>query len=643
MKVPSLQRKSSRAILASLLFILLILVGVFWNGLHSGFFFDDSPSILEATGVRMEKLSFASLHDALTSGISGPTQRPLSQLSFALNHYVSGFDPFVFKLTNLVIHAINGLLVFLLALRLINPYNRRNKASTPLVIAGLVSAAWLLHPIQLLPVLHVVQRMTSLSAAFLLAAFLLHISTREHDWSSHKGRLIAAWFFLWPLSVLSKETGLLFPLFVLAWEVIIRAPGYGMDRFSRTLAAAMVAILLTAAAYLITTSGRWILAGYEFRDFSLGERLLTEGRVLWFYLSMIAFPRLDTFGLQHDDIAISTNLLSPWTTLASLIGLLALTSSAWILRKRLPLASFGIAWFLVGHLMESTILPLEIAHEHRNYLPLFGILLSVFSLLTKPLKTNGVQKTLSLAFSAAFIVFLAFITALRAHAFGDTLRLSQFEVEHHEKSPRAQYEAGRALASLPAAADPASPIYSFARKHYEKNVKLDNNSKFGLVGLIHLNCQAGVTVERSWIDTLAHRLQKTRFSPGDSSMMYNVKEMSITGAFCLPREDIENLFDAAQGNPKISPAIGAKLLSWRADYLWLGQHDLAAARESLAKSLKLAPHNPSNQLKWAQLLFLSSEREEAKQLLIALRNAKLAGEERNTRKELLAALGVAEQ
>ena len=116
----------------------------------------------------------------------------------------------------------NGALIFLLALRLFASLQRSPDWRKPLLAAGVLAAAWLLHPIQLLPVLHVVQRMTSLSAFFLLVALLCHLRGRASGGWSGLAWLCLGWGVFWPLSFLSKETGLLFPVFVLAWELIIR-------------------------------------------------------------------------------------------------------------------------------------------------------------------------------------------------------------------------------------------------------------------------------------------------------------------------------------------------------------------------------------------------------------------------------------
>lgn len=617
-------------------------VALYWPGLQGGFFFDDGPSILLADGVRLQSFSMESLQQAWLSGGAGPFGRPVAQLSFALNHYFSGFNPFFFKATNLVIHLVCAALVFNLALRLLTQTAAQAKPQHLLIASGAVSALWLLHPIQLLPLLHVVQRMTSLSALFLLAALLLHIRARESGCRAGAVWLVLAWGILWPLAVLSKETGALFPLFVLAWELIVRRSSTGgLDRFARSFAALAGLGLAAAFIYVLSPRAQWLWSGFELRQFTLVERVLTEGRVLWFYLGLIAVPRSDAFGLYHDDVAVSTGLLSPWTTLPALAGLAGLVWLAWRLRARAPLVSFGLTWFLIGHALESTVLPLELAHEHRNYLPLFGILLAGGAGLLHALESPGASKTIGLALTAAALVYFPFVTALRAHQFGDELRRTQIEAQNHRRSPRAQYEAGRALAGLSEAVAPNSTAYTLARRHYELANSLDPAFKMGGLALIDLTCRAGLPVEPAELMELSRRLRETPFAPGDRSVLYGLKEIAIANSICLARSKVDELFAAALANHSVSAGVQAMLHSWHADYLWLGAHDLVAARQALGTSLTLNPSNASNGLKWAQLVLISGDRAQARQLLLALRDQSFSADERDTLNELLATVNIA--
>ena len=97
-------------VLGMVVFVLLL----YWPGLYGGFFFDDSVNFLEPEEISIKELSWNALSGAWGSGYAGPLGRPISMVSFALNHYFSGFIPFYFKLTNVVIHLFNGLLVYLL-------------------------------------------------------------------------------------------------------------------------------------------------------------------------------------------------------------------------------------------------------------------------------------------------------------------------------------------------------------------------------------------------------------------------------------------------------------------------------------------------------------------------------------------------
>ncbi len=251
-------------------------------------------------------------------------------------------------------------------------------------------------------------------------------------WVAPIGWLLAGGLFAL-CGLFTKENAALLPLlYLLADRVCFPAAPYwrwlgGPGRGGQLTRGALW-LLAAAAAGLLAW---YVVPGYAARPFTLTERVLTEGRVLWFYLSLFALPRIDAFGLYHDDIAISTGLLTPWTTLPALLGLAALTWLGFKLLRRAPLVGFGLLWFLTGHLMESTLIPLEIAHEHRNYLPLVGLACASAWLLA-----DFYQRAPRPALTASGVVLavLGATTALRAVEWRDADTFYRYQVEHHPQS-----------------------------------------------------------------------------------------------------------------------------------------------------------------------------------------------------------------
>jgi protein O-mannosyl-transferase len=614
---------------------------VYWPGLQGLFFFDDHPNIVLNPGVKLADLSWVSLRMAWSSGISGQFGRPVSQLSFALNHYFSGFYPFAFKLTNLVIHGLNGVLVYLLGYQLLDSLRQKQRLNNIGLCAALVAVAWMIHPIQLTSVLYVVQRMTSLSAFFLLAALLLHVSARRRkdmDWIAVSW-LMLAWCVFWPLSMLSKETGILLPGFVALYELIVRrSERGGLDFFGRTTFLLSIMLALGLVTYLASPFGQWIVSGYEIRSFSLVERLLTETRVIWAYVYWTVFPNMGSFALFHDDFGVSSSLTSPWTTLPAVAGLMGLSILTIVTSRKLPLVAFGIAWFLVGHSLESSFIPLELVHEHRNYLPLFGLCLLPVGLLGSLEMKAGINRTLIVTSLAAMLAYFGFLTAMRANMFSQEHLRTQLEAQFHPNSARANYEAGRTLVAFADGDRSNVMAMELGRKHYEIATALDRDFKMGLLGLLVLGCGTSQTVDQSALDELQLRFREGLILQEDTSILLAMVEMSGAGLLCLKRSEIDGVFNSFLSNKRVSSDKKMNMYTLHADYLWLNARDPVAARNALQKALEIAPRDPSLRLKFAQLDFIAGEKAQAKRLLLELRGERFSPEERKTLNDLLVAL-----
>lgn len=454
--------RTPRTSLALFALILALSAAVYLPGVSGPYVFDDHPNIVDNTYVQINSLGFDELRNAMLSTGSGPLLRPVSMLSFALSYYfASGFDQTTpFKLANLAIHIVNGLLVFWL-MRLIlgrlaetqtgnhqNP-SLRDRWNKNDLLAAAVALLWIVHPINLTSVLYIVQRMTSLSTLFTLLGLICYLIGRNRTVAGHAGGmwLIGTGLFACGgLGVLSKENAALLPFFMLTLEFTLFANEAPWPSWSQ-LSTRTKGLILTVSLAVVTAAIFWIidfsLPGYARRDFSMVERLLTESRVLFFYLSLILLPRINQFGLYHDDIALSTSLFTPWTTLPSLAGLIILLGLVWAARRRLPLLSMGILWFFVGHLMESTLLPLEITHEHRNYLAGLGILFAVVYVLDQAHLRLGYRKIWLLY--PVIVIILAGTTVMRATHWSSYNSLAHYTAHHHPDSMHAQAMLGASL------------------------------------------------------------------------------------------------------------------------------------------------------------------------------------------------------
>ncbi|HVC37381.1 MAG TPA: hypothetical protein VNF46_03155 [Gammaproteobacteria bacterium] len=445
---------------AAVVALLVTTLLAYWPGVRGPFLFDDYPNIVNNLAIRITSLAPHQLLRAAFSSHSGLLYRPLSMLSFALDYHFFGDSSFSFKLTNVLIHLVNALLILWLTWRLLVNCKRRYRFEWSNSVIGwasvLIASAWALHPLNLTAVLFIVQRMTSLAAFFTLAAILAYVYGRERMLAGKTG-LPLVWLltpFFGLLGLLCKEDAALLPLYLLVIEWLLFGFRVRDSRIAKNVAVFYIVGLvlpgILGLAYLV--SHRFWL-GYAGRGFTLPERVLTEFRVVFLYVKWTFIPDIRHLALYHDGLAISTGLLHPATTILSLLALIALLALAIWQRRRRPLLSLGILFFFAGQMMESTVLPLELAFEHRNYLPDYGLILAFFSLLLLPVTLDVGSKIhvrLSLRWAIAVIVLpvLFSVTLLRAYEWRSYLDFSYYEARHHPQSERALYVLAQAYSNL---------------------------------------------------------------------------------------------------------------------------------------------------------------------------------------------------
>jgi protein O-mannosyl-transferase len=425
--------------LALLTFVILAVFAAYYPGLGGPYVLDDGETLLFNEPVALRDLSPASLCAAAASA-GGPLLRPLSNISFAFNHYFAGgFEPSLsFKLTNVFIHALNTLLMFLLARALARAPTLADYAALRDRVALIAAAMWALHPIQLTNVLYVSQRMNSLSASFVLAGLLLFVHGRcLLAGAERRGfSLMALGVAVGVAGVSAKENAILAPLLAAVIEyTLFRADRPTGPR--RRLILFYVAVVgvpaLLGLAYLLWHP-QLVTGAYFDRDFSPWQRVLTETRVLWFYASLLLLPDIRRLGLFHDDIETSRSLFAPPETLLALAAIAVVLWLAIAQRRRFPVLAFAIAWFFAAHILESSVIGLELVFEHRNYLPSVGVFIATALGLVHLARGRS-----RIVWSVALLipVVLALATYRLATVWRDLPSLAEHSVRHHPGSARA--------------------------------------------------------------------------------------------------------------------------------------------------------------------------------------------------------------
>lgn len=595
-----IHRESPMQRFTAALLVLLALVAtllVYRPGLSGTFIFDDTPNIVQNQAIAISSLAPDTLLQAAFSSSSGPLSRPISMASFAINYFVSGLDPFYFKLTNLFIHLANGIGVFIFATLLLNFYRRHYQ---PMLTVGhtswislTVAAAWLLHPFNLTSVLYIVQRMASLSAFFCIWGLVLFSWGRIRLYESQGGMLaiLASLILFTPLAALSKETGALLPLFMLVAELTLfnfRGSYASTRRGLIAFYGLSVALPALVALIYLVMHPEWLMASYRIRDFDLPQRLMTEARVLWFYLVQIVMPRTTAMAMFHDDIAISRSLMQPLSTLPALLGIVSLPVLVIALRKQAPLLAFGILFYFSGHILESTVFPLEIAHEHRNYLPMIGIVLALFFYMLHPLHPDTLRIRRGLAL--LLIGLFAFGTLTRAQQWANPFDFTLAEVQHHPDSPRSNDEMAYIYANIETADQTSMERnFLFARYYYEKATTLDTNYTNGLFGLIILSSTRDKPLDPRWTSELMQRLEHAPYASDISDHLVKLVTCQMNGLCKLPVHDIEALFDASLHNPTLIGKNRASVFSAQSYFLVNIVKDYPAGLVAMNRMIASAP------------------------------------------------------
>ncbi len=390
----------------SLFAFLLIIYGNSFSGTWQ---FDDFDNIVNNPQIHLNKSpkgdaghSISTMHKLILS-------RPVAKWSFALNYSIGGLNVFGYHLVNLIIHFISSFFLYLLVYHTLNlPLLRDTYGKSSYAIALLAAFLWASSPVHVNAVTYIVQRMTSLAGMGYVAAMFFYLKARTAEGNSRKVLFFLICAIAGCIAIGSKENAATLPFAIFLYDLFLikGATSENIKKYLPIIILFIVTVIAGTVYLLFFTP----IVDYQYWTFTMKERLLTEPRVFLFYASLLLCPLNSRLTLDHD-IQVSTSLFEPWSTLPAILVTLALIYYALRMSRKHPLLSFSILFFFLNHLIEGTIIPLDLIFEHRNYIPAMFFFVPVAIILIKASNYFSYRKS----FQLVVILFITFILISQGH------------------------------------------------------------------------------------------------------------------------------------------------------------------------------------------------------------------------------------
>jgi len=542
--------------------ILLLTFFVYKPGLFGGFMFDDFVNLVNINFFAQSEGIDAFVR-YIISYESIPLKRPISTLSFLLNATHWPANAFSFKFLNLIIHLLNGLLLYFVSKKILNLLDvAKNKIK---LAAALNMTIWILHPFFVSTTLYVVQRMAMLPVTFILIGIYVYLLARESQLHENKNGLKYLFLSIYictGLAVLSKENGIVLPFLLYILEVIVISKSQIPSLIKKYQILLILPIVLILLALILKIPS--FIEGYSQREFSLGERLLTQPRMLVTYIYHLFIPQYFTEGIFVDGIVTSTSLFKPIATLFSILLLVSTIVFAFYYRNKYVVISFSILFFLISHVMESTFIPLEMYFEHRNYLPALFIFLP-FSIF---LANHFIKYKINFILMLILILYLANTTYLRSQLWSNNDTMVVQSVERFPQSVRLidqyvtfQYSQGNTN-------DAIETLEISLLKHKDILLRLN---------LINLKCSINQTNQIDF-DNVINYIHKVKITSEDISSIAGILRILIKGECVKNNYEVAlNLIDAFKANRGYQNKKVSIVVDFHEAYIYLSlkEHDKA--------------------------------------------------------------------
>jgi len=503
----------------TIVFILASTFLAYSNTFNSSWHLDDLMNITENRNIRIDSFSSSELDLLLRKSFNA--RRFIANLSFAVNYYFHKYDVFGYHLVNIIIHILTAITVyFFTLLTLSRTFLKDSYGKHAYLIASCTAIIFAAHPVQTQSVTYIVQRMASMAALFYLLSMVFYI----------KGRLSAGTrrILFFTLSIITaflafgtKENTVVLPYMIFLYELFF----FNRVRFTEMkrpvlFLVPLIAVLLVGVYMLLSPDYlSHLLNKYSIRDFTMAERLLTEPRVVLYYLTLLVFPLPSRLNLDYD-YPVSHSLFDPPTTFISIIIIAGLILFSIIRSKKMPLFSFFIIWYFANLAIESSIFPLEIVFEHRVYLPSVGfIVLAVVSTIRvfEYIKVKSAIDDLYLKWTG--ICLIAIVTALlfagtyqRNFIWKDEYTLWSDVLKKSPNKARAHFNLGDFYKN--------SGRYNEAESEWKISLRLEPKFSFA-----HSNLANVYFMKNEYEKAEYHYLQAIKLMKDNSEALYNLANL----------------------------------------------------------------------------------------------------------------------
>ncbi len=575
-------------IVVLLLFIILGSV-IYSNTLEVPFTFDDLPRIKENPYIRINELTIDNLLQAMFNKNSS-ANRPLGNFSFALNYYFHQFNLKGYHIVNIIIHILTAALLYFLFKSTLSLPLLSTKYRHPEVIAFFAALTWLVYPLHTQSVTYIVQRLNSMAAMFYVLSLLLYVKGRlteekRKSWLWFAGSALSS-----ILALGSKQNAAMLPFFILLyeWYFFQNLDRDWLKRNLKYIFGIAALFCLIALLYLGTSPTEKLKTINDFanNEFTLSERILTQFRVVIYYLSLMVYPNPSRLNLDYD-FPLSHSLVDPISTLLCLVLIIGLIGLAVYMAKKERLLSFCILWYFGNLLIESSVIPLAIIYEHRTYLPSVLICLLAVALGYRFIKF----KWLGVGLVCIVVTVFSFWTYQRNRVWGDPITFWSDCAKKSPQKARPHNNLGQILAD--------QGHLTEAIKQYSEALRInpdfaDAHNNLGIV----LKTQGKIS------EAISHYYEALRINPNFAKAHNNLGNALIERQG-VTDEAVSHLKEALRLNPKFTEAYSSLSVA----LIQTEKTDEAIAL--LKKALQINPHIAATYVNLGAALMLQDKSDEA--------------------------------